>query len=212
MRQCLDIDAVWIPGRGRANARRHERERMTRGKYPGASGARARSAELQFRLDGSVEHRNVDLLQGGKVVSELCVMCGSFGGCVVGRSLLSGLLLAPVPVSGGIWSPALAVQHVMKHRSPRPSSLNSAYQYRGDFFRVMDQMLVHIAWIATATRPRQSRVHSGTKQGKKNMVLGLVAFRQLSFFHVQSVFQYSRQRGRHQPMRRHLKPSHHIWA
>ena len=132
-RQRRDIDATWIPGRGRAAAMRRERERpwplplpllpaiqrrghnfvdsasgrfctlcqhperTTRGRCPGASGARARGAALKFRLGGSAGHRIVDLLQGGKVVSVLCAVCGSYGGRVVRRSLLSSCPGAPTP-------------------------------------------------------------------------------------------------------------------
>ena len=60
-------------------------------------GARAHGAALQFWLDGCAGHRIVDLLQGGKVVSVLCVVCGSHGGRVVRRSLLSNCLGAPTP-------------------------------------------------------------------------------------------------------------------
>ena len=37
-------------------------------------------AAQRLRLDGSAGHRIVDLLQGGKVVSVLCAVCGSYGG------------------------------------------------------------------------------------------------------------------------------------
>ena len=119
-RQRLDTNSTWIPGRGRAIARRRERarpwplplpqsapvrvcslcqhpERTTRGWCPGASSARARGAALQFRLDGSAGHRIVDLLQGGKVVSVLCVVCGLYGGRVVRISLLGNCPAAPTP-------------------------------------------------------------------------------------------------------------------
>ena len=64
-------------------------ERSTRGSCPGAAGALARGAATQIRLDGSAEHRIVDLLQGGKVVSVLCAVCCSYCGPVVRQSLLS---------------------------------------------------------------------------------------------------------------------------
>ena len=67
-------------------------ERTTCGRCPGASGARARGAALQFQLDGSAGHRIVDLLQGGRVVSVLCTVCGSYGDRMVRRSLLSNCL------------------------------------------------------------------------------------------------------------------------
>ena len=59
-----------------------------RGKRLGAACARVRNATQRFWLDGSPSHRIVDLLQGGKVVSVLCVVCGSYGGRVVQKSLL----------------------------------------------------------------------------------------------------------------------------
>ena len=63
----------------------------------GSSSARACGAALQIRLDGSAGHRIVDPLQGGKVVSVLCVVCGSYGVRVVRRSLLSSCPGAPTP-------------------------------------------------------------------------------------------------------------------
>ena len=69
-------------------------ERTTRGK---CRGARSRGAALQFRLDGSADNRIVDLVQGGNVVSVLCVVCGSYCGRVVRRSLLSNCLGALTP-------------------------------------------------------------------------------------------------------------------
>ena len=58
-------------------------ERSTRGWCLGAAGARARGAAPQIWLDGSARHRIVYLLQGGKVVSVLCAVYGSYGGRVV---------------------------------------------------------------------------------------------------------------------------------
>ena len=91
-------------------------ERTTRGRCPSASGARARGAALQLRLDGSASHRIVDLLQGGKVVSVLCVVCGSYGGGVVPRSLLSNCPGAPT--SGRL----LALRDVLLGFLPAPSA------------------------------------------------------------------------------------------
>ena len=115
-RQRLDIYSTWLPGCGRATARRREREgpwplslpalptiwrphllalpaSRARGKCQGAAGARVRGAVQRFRLDGSAGHKIVDLLQGGKVVSLLGGVCGSYGGRVVRRSLLGKCLV-----------------------------------------------------------------------------------------------------------------------
>ena len=73
---------------GRMCARCHYPERATRGRCHGAAGAGVRDAAQRLRLDGSAGHRFVDLLQGGKVVSVICVVCGSYGGRVVRKSLL----------------------------------------------------------------------------------------------------------------------------
>ena len=73
---------------GRTCAGCQHPERATRGRCPGAAGAGVRDAAQRLRLDGSAGHRNVDLLQGGKVVSVICVVCGSYGGRVVRKSLL----------------------------------------------------------------------------------------------------------------------------
>ena len=52
-------------------------------------------AALQLWLDGSAGHRIGDILQGGKVVSVLCAVCGCYGGRVVRRSFLSNCLGSP---------------------------------------------------------------------------------------------------------------------
>ena len=76
------------------------RQGTTRGRCPGATGARARSTALQLGLDGSAGYRIVVLLQGCKArwspCSALCV-CGSNGGRVVRRSLLSNCPSVPTP-------------------------------------------------------------------------------------------------------------------
>ena len=82
---------------GRICVRCQHPERTSRGKCPGTSGTRARSAAVQHRLEGAAGHRIVDLVQGGKVVSVLCAVCGSYGGRVVRRSLLSSCPGAPTP-------------------------------------------------------------------------------------------------------------------
>ena len=56
-----------------------------------------RASARRFRLDGSAGHRIVDLLQGGKVVSVLCAVCGSHSGHVVRRSLLGKCPGTPPP-------------------------------------------------------------------------------------------------------------------
>ena len=73
--------------RGRICALCQHPERVTRGRCPGAAGARERGAAQRFWLDGSACHIIVDLLQGYKVVSVLCVVCGSYSGRVVRKSL-----------------------------------------------------------------------------------------------------------------------------
>ena len=100
--QCIqpscDVDAKsWKASLGVCAVCQHL-ESPTRGRCPGAaSGARARRASLNLWLDGCSGHRIVDLLQGGKEVSVLCAVCGSHGGRVVRRSLLSKCPGAPTP-------------------------------------------------------------------------------------------------------------------
>ena len=72
---------------GRICARCQHPECATCGRCPGAAGARASDAAQRLRLDGFAG-TTVDLLQGGKVVSAICVVCGSYGGRVVRKSLL----------------------------------------------------------------------------------------------------------------------------
>ena len=125
-RQRRDIDETWIPRRGLVIAGRRELARpwvlplpplptiQRRGNAfvdsasqrlcPPLSAPRAydarqveRAAALQIRLDGSAGHRIVDLLQGGKVVSVLCAVCGSYGGRVVRQPLLSNCPGAQTP-------------------------------------------------------------------------------------------------------------------
>ena len=80
---------------GRICARCQHPERATRGRCPGAACARVRDAAQ--RLVGSAGHRIVDLLQGGKVVSVICVVCGSYGGRVVRKSPLDKCPGTPPP-------------------------------------------------------------------------------------------------------------------
>ena len=100
-----------LPGRGRAKSRRHERlrpcfrcqrSRQSSNSFSGrvllaSSTCRANGAGIwsgffprhrQFRLGGSPGHRFVDLWHGCKVVSMLCVACGTCGGRVARRPLL----------------------------------------------------------------------------------------------------------------------------
>ena len=100
-------------------------ERTTLGRRPGASGARARGAALQLQLDDSAGQRIVDLLQGGKVVSVLCAVCGSCRRGVVRRSLLSNC-----PVLGKFCVPSLvhfAPGAISCHFSARSLFLAAAF-------------------------------------------------------------------------------------